>query len=454
MQTGVRYCTTSDSVRIAYRTMGDGPAFVHLPLGDICDIQREIEQPEIARWYELLAGRYTLVRYDMRGFGSSQRDVPAISLETMLLDIEAVVDALNLERFALFGVAIDGAVAAAFAERHPARVSRLVMWNPSGRRSERRQSPEANALEDVITKDWKTYTNASMQRQWGWSRSDQARRWARMLSASTGPETYQRYQAAWRSIDVAPLLPRVAAPTLVVKHRANRIYSDESVIQLASRMPNAQFLASDSPDYLPWLSEASLQEGFDTLTQFIDGAEARIPAQAPATAPAIRAVLFTDLVAHVEMMARLGDAKGRDVLREHERITRETLAQHSGNEIKTMGDGFMASFGSVTRAMECALALQRAFAAWNDAAVADGAAIQVRVGLNAGEPIEEDGDLFGATVILASRICAHADAGEVLIPEAERHLLAGKGFVFEDRGQFVPKGYEEEVRLFAARWRD
>ena len=109
---------------------------------------------------------------------------------------------------------------------------------------------------------------------------------------------------------------------------------------------------------------------------------------------AVRTVIFTDLVGHTEMMSRLGDERGRDVLREHERITREVLKAHGGTEVKTMGDGFMASFGSVTRAVACAVALQHAFTE------REGEPLSVRVGLNAGEPIEEDGDLFGATVIL------------------------------------------------------
>ena len=134
-------------------------------------------------------------------------------------------------------------------------------------------------------------------------------------------------------------------------------------------------------------------------------------------------MLFTDIVGHTEMMQRLGDAKGRDVLREHERITRETLKAHGGAEVKTMGDGFMASFGSVTSAMECAIALQRAFAAHTESMPEP---LHVRVGLNAGEPIEEDGDLFGATVILASRIAAKAGAGEILVPDTVRGLLSGK----------------------------
>jgi class 3 adenylate cyclase len=165
-------------------------------------------------------------------------------------------------------------------------------------------------------------------------------------------------------------------------------------------------------------------------------------------ASGFRTVLFTDLVGHTEMMRRLGDDRGRAVLREHERITRDLLKQHGGAEVKTMGDGFMASFASVTKAMDCAIALQRAFAAH------EGEPLQVRVGLNAGEPIEEDGDLFGSTVIMASRIAAQAGAGEILIPEPLRHLLSGKSYIYRDRGETMLKGFEDAVRLYEVRWRD
>jgi class 3 adenylate cyclase len=165
-------------------------------------------------------------------------------------------------------------------------------------------------------------------------------------------------------------------------------------------------------------------------------------------ASSLATILFTDLVGHTDMMSRLGDEGGRAVLREHERITREVLKQHGGTEVKTMGDGFMASFGSVTRAVECAIALQRAFAD------SEGEPLKVRVGLNAGEPIEEDGDLFGATVILASRIAAKAEGGEILVADTVRGLCSGKGFLFADRGEFVAKGFEDPVRIYDVRWRE
>ena len=169
----------------------------------------------------------------------------------------------------------------------------------------------------------------------------------------------------------------------------------------------------------------------------------------------LRTVLFTDLVGHTEMMARLGDDAGRELLREHERITRDVLKAHAGAEIKTMGDGFMASFGSVTKAVECAVALQRTMEERNADVGAQGfAPLRVRCGLNAGEPVEDEGDLFGSSVIVAARIAAMAGPGEILIPEPVRHLLAGKQFLFADRGEHALKGFDDAVRVYEVRWRE
>ncbi len=196
----------------------------------------------------------------------------------------------------------------------------------------------------------------------------------------------------------------------------------------------------------------------DAIDEFLgEGEPAARTAEAPATG-ALRIVLFTDLVGHTEMMSRLGDERGRAVLREHERITRDVLNAHGGTEVKTMGDGFMASFGSVTKAVECAVALQRAVEALTPdpspvtGEGQHGGPLKVRCGLNAGEPIEEEGDLFGATVILAARIAAKAEGGEILVANTVRELCAGKGFLFSDRGEFVAKGFEEPVRVYEVRW--
>ncbi|MCH8814683.1 MAG: adenylate/guanylate cyclase domain-containing protein [Chloroflexi bacterium] len=141
----------------------------------------------------------------------------------------------------------------------------------------------------------------------------------------------------------------------------------------------------------------------------------------------------------------------RDLLREHERLVREALTAHDGTEVKTLGDGFMASFKSTSRAVECAIAMQRAFAERNESA---DEAIKVRVGLNAGEPIEEDEDLFGTAVNEAARITSIADGGEILVADVVRQLTRGKKFLFNDRGETSLRGFEDPVRLFEIRWDD
>jgi len=149
-----------------------------------------------------------------------------------------------------------------------------------------------------------------------------------------------------------------------------------------------------------------------------------------------------------------------ELLREHERITRELLKAYGGTEVKTMGDGFMVSFASAMKAMECAIALQRAFEGRNETAGRGGSRtaptepLQIRVGLNAGEPIAEEGDLFGATVILAARIASQAAGGEILVPDTVRGLVSGKGFLFADRGEAPLRGFEDPVRLYEVRWRE
>ena len=129
---------------------------------------------------------------------------------------------------------------------------------------------------------------------------------------------------------------------------------------------------------------------------------------------------------------------------------REALKAHGGSEVKTMGDGFMASFSSATKALECSIALQQAFAEHNESAEEP---IMVRIGLNAGEPIAEDEDLFGTAVNEAARITAAAEGGEILVPDVVRQLVKGKDFLFADVGERQLKGFDEPVRLFEVRWR-
>jgi class 3 adenylate cyclase len=236
--------------------------------------------------------------------------------------------------------------------------------------------------------------------------------------------------------------------------RDHRFFPQRLGQQLAASIPHARLALVDGNSFYPWFEQPESVLGFVNAFAPPGPAlqpEARAPRAQPVAGAAVRTVLFTDLVGHTEMMRRLGDERGRAVLREHEQITREHIGRFGGTEIKTDGDSFMVSFASVTAAVDCAVELQRGLARRNDTAADP---LRVRIGLDAGEPIEEQGDLFGSTVIMASRIAAQAGAGEILIPDLLRHLLSGKSYVYADRGETMLKGFEDAVRLYEVRWRE
>ena len=165
---------------------------------------------------------------------------------------------------------------------------------------------------------------------------------------------------------------------------------------------------------------------------------------------ALRTILFTDIVGSTTMTQHLGDAGAMELLRMHDLIVRDALTVLGGSEVKHTGDGIMASFASVARSIECAIAIQRRLDEHNRDAEQ---AIEVRIGVSAGEPVSEGDDLFGAAVQLAARACDRATAGSILTSTAVRELCVGKPFVFEPRGPFELKGFDDPVPLFEVCWR-
>jgi class 3 adenylate cyclase len=164
--------------------------------------------------------------------------------------------------------------------------------------------------------------------------------------------------------------------------------------------------------------------------------------------PGFRAIMFTDLKDSTMMTTLYGDAKALHLLHVHNALTRNSLNAHQGREIKHTGDGIMASFASVPDAVECAIAIQKAFAAYNQEHPET--PLFLRIGLSAGEPIEEHGDLFGKAVQLAARLCAHAEPGRILVDQVMLDQWSGKPF--SDLGEVTPKGFDHAVRVYEVQW--
>ena len=165
---------------------------------------------------------------------------------------------------------------------------------------------------------------------------------------------------------------------------------------------------------------------------------------------ALRAIMFTDLQDSTGMTTRLGDAKALDLLRTHNSLTRNALREHTGREVKHLGDGIMASFASIDQSLECAIAIQRAFATYN--VQNSGAPLHLRIGLSVGEPVENDNDLFGRTVQLASRVCTHAKPDQILATEDVIAQSADKTSLFLSRGPISPKGFDQEIQVYEVLW--
>ena len=211
-------------------------------------------------------------------------------------------------------------------------------------------------------------------------------------------------------LDVADLLPQLTAPTLVLHRRQVDSPELSAARELASTIPNAQLTLLDGDSCQPRLGDgAAVGAAVGELSREAEEAE---PAAAPRVAGGFATILFTDMAASTTLADRLGDAAAQEVRRAHNEIVRGALAANGGNEIKHTGDGIMASFGTASAALDAAIAIQRGVAEHKEER--PDSPLGVYVGLNAGEPIAEEGDLFGTSINPAARICDHAEAGQVL----------------------------------------
>ena len=394
-------------------------------------------------FFDRLAANWNVVQFDPRGCGMSGRNVEDFTLEARLRDLEAVVDKLGLERFVLHGLGWSGPMAVTYAARNPDRVSHLILDDTQARTQDFMYAPRIRAL-DALTTDWDAFLEYLVFTIYGVGR-DEGKPYVEFMRGCVTQEDALKVFEVVVADDVTDLLPQLRVPTLILQHSGTS--QVESAKDLAAQIPGATLVllkggALDDTDTI--IKAIGDHTGVDTSGSSVEHGH-------PHDQSGVRAILFTDVVNHTSMMGRLGDAAGREVLREHEELTRRMLLQHGGAEVKTMGDGFMASFGSVTGAVECAIQLQREFAKRNETSAEP---VVIRVGLNAGEPIEDGGDLFGATVIMAARIASHAEGGEVLASDVVRGLCSGKGFLFADRGENVLRGFEDAVRLYEVGWRE
>ncbi len=446
MEPRIQYAQTTDGVSIAFYTMGEGMPLVYMPPAGI-SIETEWQIPGCLQWIERLAEKRKIIRYDPREFVLSEGEAARWSLETPMLDLEAVVGRLGLDRFALYATMSVGPLAITYTAHHPERVSHLILGHCFARGADIRKTPQVEGLMALVEKDWVLFTETYVRVGWGWSAGEPARLAAVSMRERATPEGMLAVFEALTELDVTDLLSQVRSPTLVLHRRQVSVPPVAVSKSLASQIPDARLVLLEGESQIPYIGDP--EAIYQAIDEFLsEGEEAETESEG-LSAAIVHTILFTDVEGSTALIQRLGDAKARELLREHERLVREALKAHGGSEVKTLGDGFMASFSSATKALECAIAMQRAFAAHNESAQQP---ILVRIGLNAGEPIAEDDDLFGTAVNRAARITARAKGGEILVSNVVRELAEGKDFLFADRAEANLKGFDESVRLFEVRW--
>lgn len=314
----IRFCTSADGTRIAYSEMGKGPPLVWGP-HFLTHLEFDLQSPLWRPWLVELSRHHTLIRYDERGCGLSDREVADFTFSANMADLEAVVDAAGFDQFALFGISQGGAWAIAYAALHPERVTHLVIYGGYARGlMKRNPSPEqvraARAMLELIELGWGLENPAYRQMFTSIfipdATPEQAAWFNELERTSTTPAIAARLIASFGSIDVTDLAPKVQCPTLVLHVRNDsRVPFDEGRL-IAGLIPGAHFVPLDGRNHVLLEGEPTFARMFAELHQFLRSPGGRSAAGASFAALTSREREILELVAHgldnFQIAARIG----------------------------------------------------------------------------------------------------------------------------------------------------
>jgi class 3 adenylate cyclase len=429
--------TTVDGVDIAYQVLSDGPIDLLLYSGLNIPIDCMDDEPALARFLRRLASFGRLVRFDRRGIGLSDRGSAANppSTQQWAEDGLAVLDAIGSERAVVIAPYLCAPYGLALAAMAPDRVDGLVVIQGAARWTAARDYPlgigpdfsakimdlttEPDATErglDSIGMIAPGMANSAAFRDW----------FDRAGNLAASPSMAKAILAGHGAVDVRHLLPTIETRTLVMARTDNPApgCGPDLSQYVADHLPNATFVGLPGADTLYWLGDQGRL--LDEIEEFITGVRGGTGIER-----ALVTVLFTDIVGSTTLAASLGDDDWRNLLERHDQIVRTQIGRFRGTEVKNAGDGFLATFDSPSRAIECARAIRA------DVANLD---LEIRAGIHTGEVEVRGDDIAGLGVHIGARIAALAGAGEILVSGGIPVLVAGSATTFTDRGIHELKG--------------
>jgi class 3 adenylate cyclase/pimeloyl-ACP methyl ester carboxylesterase len=428
----------SRGLNVAYTVIGDaGLDLVFVP-GFVSHLEASLDFPPIARAIQRLNRFARVISFDKPGTGLSDPVEGVPTLEERMEDLTAVLDAAGVERAALFGVSEGGPMSALFAATHVDRVTALVMYG-----SYARGGSWAEEYPWAPTAEQSAAGVALIEEGWGqgyWLEAlapsfagdpGLVERWARFERQAASPAMARAISRLATEVDIREILPAISVPTLVLHRTGDLNWPVDGARYIAERIPGAKLVELDGIDHFPFAGDVNTL--LDEVESFLTGVR-----PAPEADRRLLTVLFTDIVGSTERAAELGDRRWRALLERHDDLARAEIGRQGGRVVKTIGDGFLATFEGPARAIECARALRAVTAALG---------VQIRAGMHTGECELMGDDIGGMCVHLAARVCALGGPGDVLVSRTVKDLVAGSDIRFGDRGAHALKGVPDTWQL-------
>jgi pimeloyl-ACP methyl ester carboxylesterase len=405
----------SGGVHIAHQVVGEGGLDLVLVQGFASHLDVEWENPAMARFFRGLASFSRLIRFDKRGFGLSDRNVAPVPLEERMDDVRAVMDAVGSERAVLMGISEGVPMSILFAATYPERTQALVLYGGMARATEAPGYPWGPSAEGFVQASEElimplVYTGGDID-AWAPSLDEDpaAREWlGRYRRAAMSPDGIEAVIKMFLDIDVRHVLSTLHVPTLVLHRHGDRVVNWRASQWMADQIPGARRVELPGQDHVPWAGDTD--SIVEEVRAFLTGT--RVAAEPDRV---LATVMFTDVVGSTGRAASLGDRRWKELLDAHDDAVRRELMAFRGREIKTTGDGFLATFDGPARGIRCARAIRSA---------ATDLHIDVRVGLHTGE-IELRGDDISGLAVHVRNDARLTRANVDRSPGREEHRLLG-----------------------------
>jgi pimeloyl-ACP methyl ester carboxylesterase len=421
-----RYTRSADGTNLAYQVSGDGPLELVFVQRSGIPIDLLSEDPGFVRVRKRLGTFSRTLWFEARGWGASEGD-PRDYLREEISDADflALLDAVGFERPVLVADSSFGGKVIHFSVTHPERVSALVLVNSFAYYVREDDYPwgfPPDSLDRFVADIRESWGTGGLVEVVAPSRvaDERFRAWfARSARHTRGPNLIADMARADLTQDVRSLLPSISVPTLVLHREENRFIRLGAGRYLAEHIPDAKFVVLPGDDWLFFVGDTDAL--VDEIEEFLTGARSGADADA-----LLAAVLFTDIVASTEHQARVGPREWSRLTDHHDAMIRTALGRRRGREVKTTGDGFLATFDATGRALRCAVEIL---------AGAKGMGLDLRAGVHTGEVEVRGDDIAGLAVTIAKRICDLAAPGQVLASDMVRGHMVGAGITFKDQGE-------------------